>query len=359
MIVLALFAAIAAAGVALTLLFLTHGRPDDDRGGPRADMVRYFGMSAIAALLCGGMNMLETAGGGNAAAAVGNATNVTAVGLIWAGARRLNGRRAIGAVTTGAGGILLLGVSFLIPLDDATLLKTAGLVVFSAIGALELTRRPLGELPGSRLLSWTLGVYAAYNLSRLAVVAAVGVGPLDGRGPVSAETTAAVSAVAITLVCVAAVRIGRQLDDDPAPGTRAHDRGSVRRETARLLATTQPVRVSLIRVPEIDLIRAAHNTERGETMLRTVMQAVEDAVPEAVTGMPARDTIFAVAPAPLDTEEVEDAVRVAFARRMPGIQYADVPDLVFEHHLVRDVDDVSLLMESRRLRPRQDHSSCG
>ena len=53
MIFLALLASILAAGVALTMLFLTHGRPDDDRGGQRADMVRYFGVAAIAALLCG------------------------------------------------------------------------------------------------------------------------------------------------------------------------------------------------------------------------------------------------------------------------------------------------------------------
>ena len=35
---------------------------------------------------------------------------------------------------------------------------------------------------------------------------------------------------------------------------------------------------------------------------------------------------------------------------------ADVPDLTFEHYLARDVDDLSLLMESRRLRPRQGQS---
>ncbi|WP_295838172.1 hypothetical protein [uncultured Microbacterium sp.] len=353
MIVLALLSSIAAAGIALTMLLLTHGRPDDDRGGPRADMVRYFGMAAIAALLCGAMNVFETTGGGATAAAVGNATNLLAAGLLWAGARRLNGRRAIGAVSTGAGGILMLGLTFLVPLDDATLLKTAGLVVFGALGALECSRRPLSELHGARLLSWTLSLYAAYNLARLAVVAFFGRGLLVGQGPVSAEATAAVSAVVIALVSWGAVRIGRQLDDDPAPGTRAHDRGTLRRETARLIEAHALVRVSVVRVPEIDLIRAAHSAERGETMLRAVADAVDDALPEVVTGVPARDSVFAVAPSTLDAAEVEQAVRRAFARRMPTIDYADVPDLTFEHYLARDVDDLSLLMESRRLRPRQ------
>ncbi|WP_154096182.1 hypothetical protein [Microbacterium testaceum] len=356
MIVLALLASIAVAGVAGTMLFLAHGRPGDDRGGARADMVRYFGMAAIAALLCGAMNVVETAGGGVTAAAAGNATNLLAVGLQWAGARRLNGRSAIGGVSTVAVVILMFGVTYLIDLDDATLLKTAGLVVFAALGALELSRRPLGELGGAKLIAWTLSLFAAYNLSRLAVVAAVGIAPLLSPGAVSAETTAVVSALAIAAVSVGAVWIGRQLDDDPAPGTRAHDRGSLRREAEMLLAEHVSVRATLVRVPEIDLIRAAHSGERGDTILRTVGEAAQDVLPGAATGLPARDTVFVVAPSVLDTAEVEQAVRRAFARRMPAIDYDDVPDLTFEHYLVMNVEDLSLLMESRRLRPRQGHN---
>ncbi|WP_150953073.1 hypothetical protein [Microbacterium testaceum] len=356
MIVLALLASIAAAGVALAMLFVAHGRPEDDRGGARADMVRYFGMSAIAALLCGALNVMETAWDSVAAAAAGNATNIMAVGLLWAGARRLNGRRAIGAISTGAGGILLFGLTFLVPLDDATLLKTAGLVVFSALCALECSRPSLGLLGGARLLSWTLSLYAAYNLARLGVVAVFGVEPLLQQGPVSAETTAAVSAVAIVLVSIGAVWIGRQLDDDPAPGTRAHDRGTLRRETSRLLEGHSIVRASLVRVPEIDLIRAAHSGERADTMLRTVADAAADAVADVVTGMPTRDTVFVVAPAILEAEAFEETFRRAFARRMPSIAYDDVPDLAFEHHLLRDVDDLSWLMESRRSRPHLGRS---
>lgn len=356
MIFLALLASIVAAGLALTMLFLTHGRPDDDRGGQRADMVRYFGVAAIAALLCGTMNVLETAGGGDTAAAVGNATNLVAVGLMWAGARRLNRRRAIGAVSTAAGAVLMLGFTFLIPLEDATLLKTAGLTVYGALSALELARRPLGALSGARVLAWTLGAYAAYNLARLVVVAVVGQGALLGGGPVSAEATAAVSAVAIAVVSLAVVRLGRQLDDAPAPGTRAHDRGSLRRGTVQLLAGSSLVRATIVRVPEIDLIRAAHSTERAETMLRTVAAALDDAIDDVACGMPVRDTVFAVAPALLDTADLEKAVRRAFAARMPGIDYDDVPDLAFEHYLIRDVDDLSLLMESHRPRPRQELS---
>lgn len=352
MIVLALLAAIIAAILAFTTIVLTHGRMRDDRGGPRADLVRYCGASAVAALVCGAANVLENAGGGTAAAATGNATNLVAVGLVWAGARRLNARPAIGAISTGAGGILMFGLTYLVPLDDATLLKTAGLASFSALGALEMSRRPLGNLRGTRIMTWTLGLYAVYSVIRLAVVAIGGFDSLDGRTGVSAETTAAVSAVAIALVSLAAVRIGRQLDDAPVPGTRAHDRGSLRREADRMLTGVDHVRVTLVRVPELELIRAAHSAERAETLMRVLVEASESALPGATAGIPARDTVFLLAPSAPDAEELEQLLIDAFAARMPGIGYDDVPDLAFEHRLISDVRDLSNLLENRRLRPR-------
>lgn len=352
MIVLALFASVVAAILALTTLALLYRRSRSDSGGPRADLVRYCGMAAVAALTCGALNIVESAGGGTAAAAGGNATNLVAIGLVWAGARRLNTRPAIGAISTGAGGILMFGLTYLVPLDDATVLKTAGLAVFSALGALEFSRRPLGELQGARLMAWTLGVYAVYSVARLAVVAAAGMDPLFGRGPVSAETTAAVSAVAIALVSLAAVRVGRQLDDAPVPGTRAHDRGSLRREAAALLAHGAIAQVTIVRVPELDLIRAAHSSERAETMMRVLVDAADEALPRAATGIPARDTVFVVSSVDHDTVGRETAVRRAFAARMPGIGYDDVPDLSFEHHAIRDIGELSQMLESRRLRPR-------
>ncbi|MDQ1123295.1 hypothetical protein [Microbacterium trichothecenolyticum] len=352
MVVLALLAAVAAAALALTTLALLRSQSRNETGGPRADLVRYCGMAAVAALTCGAMNIIEPAGGGTAAAAAGNATNLVAIGLVWAGARRVNTRPAIGAISTGAGGILMFGLTYLVPLDDATLVKTAGLAVFSALGALEFSRRPLGELHGARLMTWTLGIYAGYSVARLAVVAAVGMGPLFGRGPVSAETTAAVSAVTIALVSLAAVRVGRQLDDAPVPGTRAHDRESLRAEAAALLAADSTAQVTIIRVPELDLIRAAHSSERAETMMRVLVDAAGEAIPRAAAGIPARDAVFVVSPVDDDTLARESAVRRAFAARMPGIGYDDVPDLSFQHDTVRDVGRLSQMLESRRLRPR-------
>jgi hypothetical protein len=350
-IVLALVSTIVAAGLALTVLLLAHRRRDDDRGGARADMVRYFGMAAVAAMLCGAMNVLESAGGGTAAAAGGNAANVMAAGLVWAGARRLNHRRTVGVIGIVAGGIFMLGLTFLVPLEDATLLKTLGLAFFALLGSAECARRPLGGLRGALVLTWALGVYAAYNVVRLGVVAAVGTAPLIEPGPLSAEATAIVSAVAIAFTAVGAVRIGRQLDDRPSPGTRAHDRGALRRETARVIAAHGSARVTRVRVPELDLIRTAHSIARGQEMLRAAAAAVGDALPDGATGIPVRDTVFAVSSAEQTTDAAEAAVSRAWARRVLHLGQNDVPDLCFEHSIVTSIDGLSALMKRRRVRP--------
>ncbi len=71
-----------------------------------------------------------------------------------------------------------------------------------------------------------------------------------------------------------------------------------------------------------------------------------------MTGVPARDTVFAVVPEGMTTDAVESAARVAFARRMPLLDYDDVPDLSFEHSVIRTVDGLSALMQHRRPRAR-------
>ncbi|RWR17650.1 hypothetical protein D8Y23_11240 [Microbacterium enclense] len=351
MVVLDLLAAIAAASVAGAALFLAHGRHGDDRGGPRAELVRYMGVAALAALACSVANVIEVAGGGTFAAAVGNATNVVTVGLAWAGARRLNGHRAIGTATTGAAGILMLGVTFVVPLDEATLLKTVGLVVFAVLAAVEFSRRPVRDLSGSRVLVATLVVFGAFNLYRLVLSCLAGMSSALWQHTASTQITTILSALAIVGMGYGSVRLGRQLDDDPSPGTRAHDRRNLRLAADDLLGALERVHVTVIRIPELDLIRAAHSSGRADEMITVLVDAAHEALPGSSAGVPARDTVFVLHTGSTHVTVVEAAVRRVFAGQMPLIDYSDTPDLSFEHHAVTDVHDLSLLMESRRLRP--------
>ena len=351
MVFLNFLVAIAAASVAGSALYLAHGRHGDDRGGPRAELVRYMGVAAVAAMACSLANVAEMSGGGTFAAAVGNATNVVTVGLAWAGARRLNARPAIGAATVGAGGILMLGLTFVMALDDATLLKTGALAVFAVLAAVELRRRPVSELAGVGALTVTLIAYAAYNLPRLVVAGLAGMGSPLWQHTASTEITTIVSALAIVGMGLGSVRLGRELDDDPAPGTRAHERGVLRRTAEELLRSRAEVETLVVRIPEIALIRAAHSAARADEVVAMLVDAAHEALPGARAGVPARDTVFVLVAASVAPADVEAHVRRAFAARMPRISYGDTPDLAFEHHRVADVQALSLLMESRRLRP--------
>lgn len=348
--VLDLVASIAAALIAVSVLFLAHGRHGDDRGGPRAELVRYVGVSALAAVVCAVMNVLEVLGGGPVAAAVGNATNIFAPAMVWALARRLNARVAIGLLSAGAGAILMLGVTFLIPLDDATLVKTAAIAAFCSLAAWELRRRPLRELAGSALLTATLALFAAFNVGRLVVATVAGMYSDAWHTLASAQLASIISAVVIVLMGVGTVRMGRQLDDDPAPGTRAFDRGALRRTGADLLRAHGQLTAVMIRVPEIELIRRAHNADRAESLVAALVDAAREAEPGGAAGIPARDTVVLLVPGPR-AAEVDEDVRRAFAARMPGIGYDDTPDLAFTHRRVAEAGTLSTLLEARRLRP--------
>ena len=355
-----LVAAIAAAIIAASVLLLAHGRHGDDRGGPRAELVRYVGVAGLSALVCAVMNVLEIAGGGTVAAAVGNATHVFAPAMVWAAARRLNAREVVGAVSAGAGAILMLALTFVLSLDDATLVKTAGVAAFCVLAAAELRRAPLRGLVGSVVLAVTLGLYALFTVTRLAIAAVFGMHSEMWEAFATAQITAFVSAPVIALMGVGAVRLGRQLDDDPAPGTRAYDRGALRGEAVRLLADHGILTAVTVRLPEIELIRAAHTSEHADTVMSTLQDAVAavvvdpavrvGAVPDGAVGAPARDTVIALVPTPR-AGDIDEEVRRAFTARLPRIGYDDTPDLLFTHHPVPDVAALSRLMDARRLRP--------
>ncbi len=350
MVVLDLITALAAAAVAGVALFLAHGRRDDDRGGPRAELVRYLGVASIAALACAAANMIEIAGGGRFAAAAGNAANILAVGLTWVGTRRLNARASTGVVSAGAAAILMLAVTFVLPLDDATLLKTAGVAAFAALAAGELQRRPLRDLAGTRVLMVALTVFGTYHAYRVVVAATAGMSSPLWNDTASAQLTALLSALTIAAMGYGAVRLGRELDDNPSPGTRAHDRGTLRHAAAKMLRSHARIDVMTVQVPEIELIRAAHSRMRADEILTVLVDATQHALPGASAGIPTRDTVFVLLATTAGRTEVEARVRRAFTAQMPLIDYSDTPDLSFEHHPITEVRELSALMDARRPR---------
>jgi hypothetical protein len=339
-----LIVAIGASVIAVAALLVVGGRLTRDRG-VRGDFVAYFGAGALAAMICAAMNIVEGVGGGAVAAAVGNATNVIAPAALWAGARRVNGRSAIGALTAAACGLLVLAVTFVVPLDAATLIKTAAIAVFCALAAVELRRAPMRTLAGSATIAVALGAFAVYNAWRLIVAATAGPFTTLWNTTASAGITSVASAVTIIAVSVGALRLGRRLLDDPAPGTRTHARQVFRDATAALLAVHPSVTVLRLRLPDLDLIRAAHGSEHAERMLAALADAARAAVPDAVAGVLSRDAIAVTAAAM--PEDAAARVRQGFAQALSALG-GSAPETQASRSVLTSVADLETLFASAR-----------
>jgi hypothetical protein len=329
-----------------------HGRAGMRLRGPRADLVRYSAVSGAAALVCAVMNILEATGGGIVAAAVGNATNVFAPAMLWAMARRLNARREIGVISAGAASLLLLGVSFVLSPADGILVKTAAIVAFSVLLAVEVRRGPVRTTTGSMTMAVSIAAFAAYNLWRIVVALTGGMDSLLWQSAASAEITSIVSAAATLLMSISLVQMGRGIDARPEPGTRAYEQ-SVLRERARDLLAEHPELVGLtLEIPELNLVRAAHGPERADALVDTLLAATREALPRAVAGTTDRTRVVALLPADIEWAGLARSVRDGFARHAPGAGYADTPDLRITHRGVGDASALDAFLDPRLSRRR-------
>lgn len=322
----------------MTALLAVQRRVGLQRGGRRGEFVRSFGVAALSALVCAVMNVLEVAVGGVVAAAVGNATNVFAPAMIWAGARRLNERRDIGAVTAGACALLMLAVTFVLTLDDATLVKTAGIAVFCVLAAVELRRPTLRSTAGALAIAIALFAFAVYNAGRIVIALTAGSGSWAWNTLASPQVTSVASAVVILVMSAAAVPLGRALRADPEPGTREFEFRHLREKALALLSDRAPLVGLTIRVPDLDLIRTAHGALRADDVVATARQAAVEAFPDAAVGLLQRDAVAVVIPADTERAGIERMIHERFDHLMRSAGSTDVPDVRILHRGIADRD---------------------
>lgn len=339
-----LIAAIAAAGAGILALLVVRGRLGLRRIGARGQLVRSFGVAALSALLCAATNIIELATGGTVSAAVGNAANVFAPAMVWVGARSLNARRDVGAVTSGACALLMLAATFVLPLDDATQVKTGAVAAFAALAVVELRRGTVRTTPGSAIMSVTMAAYAVFNVARIVIATAAGTGSWVWNALASQQVTTVLSAVVLLSMSAAAVRMGRALDDTPEPGTREHARAVLRSDSEALLRSRAPLRGITLRVTEFDLIRAAHGTSGATTVVALLRDAAAAAVPDGSAGILSRDTVAVVVP---DDEraDVERAVRDRFSARLSAHGFGTTAELRVLSHPIADDAQLGAFLE--------------
>lgn len=350
-----LLVAVGAAALGVAALWLLRRRGGVDRGGPRGELILYVGIAGVASLVCAIMNILEVLVGGVTSAAIGNATNVFAPAMMWACARRMNGRRGIGVVTAAASSLLMLATTFVVALDSATLIKTGAIALFAFLATVEFRRAPVRTRPGAASIAVALGVFGAYNVGRLVIAGSLGTGSGVWNALASAEATSIVSAVVILVVSIAALRLGRTLPDDPEPGTRAYGRTSLRRRGLDLLSGGDRFVGLTLRVPDLDLIRAAHGPERAEAVLTQLLSATRDALPTAAAGSVSRDTIAVLLPGDAERAGIDREIAERFAARNPLGERAGTPDIRIVYRGVSDREQLTAFLgdAGRRHRPDQ------
>ncbi|GHF09351.1 GGDEF domain-containing protein [Pseudolysinimonas yzui] len=232
------------------------------------------------------------------AGAIANGAYVTALGFIWAGARRANGRRALILVPIALGAVV--AVASLLPGPEAGLWAGAiemflGVAVVCLLSAFEFTRGDLTRLLASRVLTVLLGGMGLFYLGRAVVF--VSLGP---EHPVFADyfgtevsTLVEIGLAVIGTIMLASVqgdRFARISENDVEIGARLRIDGILNSTLFREMAETWLLRavrerttlvLLLIDVADLGAINTAFGRAAGDAAVRTTGRVVLTQAPTA------------------------------------------------------------------------------
>jgi diguanylate cyclase len=220
------------------------------------------------------------------AVSAGNGAYVAAIGLIWSGARRANGRSSLLAVPVALGAVVT--VASLIPGASGGFWAGSfemflGIAIVGGLGAFEFSRGELSRMLASRVLAVLLGGMGAYYAARAIAFVAL--------GPESAIFTDYFGTAVSTLVeiCFAAIgtimlssvqgdRFSKLGQDDVEVGGRLRLDGILSPSAFRELAETWLLRsirerttlvLLLIEVADLEAINTAFGRAAGDAAIRT------------------------------------------------------------------------------------------
>jgi GGDEF domain-containing protein len=259
------------------------------------------------------------------AGAIANGAYVTALGFIWSGARRANGRRALLVVPLASG--VAVAVASLLPGAEAGFWAGAvemflGVAIMCLLSAFEFTRGEFTRLLASRVLTFLLGGMGLFYLGR--TVAFLSVGPDD---PVFADffgtqvsTLVEIGLAVIGTIMLASVqgdRFAQISEDDVEIGARVRIDGIMNSRLFRELAETWLLRavrerttlvLLLIDVADLEAINTAFGRAAGDAAIRTTGRVVLTHAPTAslvghlsprrfamLLELPANDSVDAIA----------------------------------------------------------------
>jgi len=285
------------------------------------------------------------------ALALANATMVFAPAVIWVALRGINRRAVSGMLPAALSSVVVFAVTFF-SAWEAGGVKVTALAVFCALAFSETARRPLRDLPGSRLVAATALPYAVFCVLRLGAGLIGGPDSWTWRTFFSTSVTTALGTLAVALICLAVVRMAHALDETALPASRARQRGALRARARDDLRRHGMLVALSLSTPDLDLIRTAHGTERADAVLQALEDAARAALPGALVGPLTRSSVFALTTGDLDHHRADAALRAAFADTSPRIGYDDVPDVRIVHRGITDVAQLDQFLQTPSARLR-------
>lgn len=259
------------------------------------------------------------------AIAAGNGAYVAALGFIWSGARRANGRSALVAVPVALG--VAVTVAALIPGSEGgywagSLEMFAGVAVSCLLAAFEFMRGYLRRLLASRVLTVLIGGTGIYYVARS--IAFVTLGPdhtgFDAYFGTAASTLVEISLAVLGTIMLASIqgdRFSQLTEDDVEVGARLRLDGILDAKQFREVAETWLLRairertvlaLLVIDVADLSAINMAFGRAAGDAAIRATGRIVLTQAPtSALVGhlsvrrfavlleLPATDSVTALA----------------------------------------------------------------
>jgi GGDEF domain-containing protein len=257
--------------------------------------------------------------------AAGNGAYVTAIGFLWSGARRANGRGAFHAVPIALG--VAVTVAGLLPGANGgywagSFEMFIGVAVTSLLTAFEFARGDLARLLASRVLTVLIGGMGLYYVAR--AIAFVALGPDDPAFDIffgtAISTLIEICFTVVGTIMLASVqgdRFAQLHEDDAEIGARLRIDGVMNAREFREVAETWLMRalreratlvLLLIDVADLGAVNTAFGRAAGDAAVRTTGRiAITQAPTSALVGhlstrrfallfeLPANDSVGAVA----------------------------------------------------------------
>ncbi len=232
------------------------------------------------------------------AGAVGNGAYVMAIGFIWSGARRANGRGALLVVPVALG--VVVAVAALLPGEAGGFWAGAvemflGVAIVCLLSAIEFTRGVLARLLASRALKMLLGGIGLYYLGRTA--AFVVLGPEDPVFTVyfgtAVSTLVEIGLTVIGTIMLASVqgdRFAHLSENEVEIGAKLRIDGIMNGPLFRELAETWLLRairertalvLLLIEVADLEAVNTAFGRAAGDAAIRATGRVVLTQAPTA------------------------------------------------------------------------------